>query len=240
MGGFKIFPRHLKFEELDSLVQTPTVLKIVVRRVHVLEQFVSNEKAKRANTFARSNTSSMKVVVDPSSFIQYVARHTDYYNTCLEKLASNGAQAYDDSWLFLKYEDIKRSPVKSLGIVLKHLALPDIADHIVNQSLHFKQDERPVGESIANYEEFERELHRLHSLQANLSTTTTTEFIDFPEVTTTLMAPPPPPPPRSQRQKGRGRGRGASAALREERQRNAKKKFEPTVFENVFFKPANP
>jgi hypothetical protein len=156
-AGFKAFTHHLTQSEFTGLSTSPMVRKLVLRRANFLDEYVSMLKAQATGAYLRADTSSLKVTVEPSIFIDYL-HAIEAEDRCIDEVHRRSTERYGgDDWHFLEYSEMvdKGTMAEVMQGALNHIlpvALRTPVRGRLKETLT-KQDTSGRNASIANFGE---------------------------------------------------------------------------------------
>ena len=160
--GFIAQPWHLTLSEFAALALAPTVRKIVIRRVNLIEMYVSRRKAERNSQWKSENTTAMTVSVQPSELRKYI-RTVESNNRCLDqarRLATENGGA--GAWLDVDYDELADEGGRGAALLARmyaHLQVPPVPDprlpdaNLAAQRIATKQNYAWLNYSISNYDQ---------------------------------------------------------------------------------------
>lgn len=158
--SYKVFPQHLDDALLrDEVLARPDTGVVIVRR-RLLASFLSLRKAEEVNEYIDVDTTGVKVTLKASAYSDWRAGVLDWYDRVEALLAAVGKTPER-----LSYEDeIDTDPYTLAGLLVEkfgRLGVATTRDHGETPALEKQDKSKSLQDSVANWDEFERELSAL-------------------------------------------------------------------------------
>jgi len=156
-SGFKVFAGHLTRSEFIGVSFSPMVRKIVLRRINILDEYLSGLKALAVGSYLRVDTSAVQIRVKPAEVIQFL-QQVKAEEICIATMRRCSAELYGgDDWLTINYEEMvdKDRMADVMQGAVNHIlpvALRKAAKGRFKKTLS-NQDTNKRNESITNFHE---------------------------------------------------------------------------------------
>jgi LPS sulfotransferase NodH len=149
---FKIQDHQLTEDQLEQLLNNPTLKFIVLERKDKLKQYTSVLVTNQVKQFFRVDTSSTRINIDSQSFIDFKNRTESWYTDLKQKLKNKNINFLD-----LVYEDdlefIDESKLfEKIKIWLDQEQI-HYSEYTSRDLYYFKQNKTPIEETVLNYKE---------------------------------------------------------------------------------------
>lgn len=149
---FKIQDHQITEDQLEQLLDKPTLKFIVLERKDKLKQYTSIKVTDQVKQFFRVDTSDIRINIDPKQFSNFKDRSELWYINLKQKLKNKNINFLD-----LVYEnDIEFIDESKLFEKMKiWLDQEQIhySEYINRELYYFKQNKTPIEETILNYKE---------------------------------------------------------------------------------------